>query len=79
MSTQHISFLVDQQMSDRLIVECRNKKRSYQPIRVCFKDEDDLMELSKAQALGLAKMLMKAAEECPDPPKNTEYPGFVLP
>ncbi len=71
-------FLIDQQASHNLIVENRLKKRSYQPIRIYYENEDDILELSKAQAMKLSEMLVKAAEECPDPPKHCEYPGFLL-
>ena len=79
----HITYLIDQQCSERLVVG-KTAKPSYQPIIVrtetpMLKCEEEVLRLSRTQALGLAAMLLKASEDLKviDETRCT-YPGCVI-
>lgn len=77
-----VAYLVDQQMSQRFIVQAENVHNTCRPINVLLETpmldlSENILKLSKEQASALGKMLIKAAEYCPDI-EDCEYPGKVL-
>ena len=85
-TTKKFSYLIDQQMSEQLIIDVGDPEKSFQPITVrtifgdgsLYQDRLNLIDLSKEQAQLLGQYLLDAAAGLPDHDPDVEYPGKVI-
>lgn len=80
---RRIVYLIDQQASHSMVVTTRKPyaRSSAQPI-VVYKEGEDALELSYAQAKALRKALGKACHDIEQrgmvPKKGIEYKGYIV-